>query len=158
MVHDPYKSKRKLAEPAVCPGCNAVFRNGRWQWADAWPADAPRETCQACHRVHDRYPAGILTLAGDYARGHRTEIVNLARRIERDELAQHPLHRIMNIESRGEGLVITTTDIHLPRRIADAVRHAHKGVLQVHYDREGYLLRVLWTRPLERQPSRRARG
>ena len=41
-----------------CPACNAVFKDGRWQWAESWPADAHKETCQACHRTKDNYPAG----------------------------------------------------------------------------------------------------
>src|SRR5580765_6633194 len=61
-VHDPYKTKHKLPEPSVCPVCKAVFRHGRWQWAESWPMDARQETCQACHRVKDDYPAGVVRL------------------------------------------------------------------------------------------------
>ena len=50
-VHDPYKTKSKLPEPTVCPNCYAVFKEGRWQWADSWPINAHRQTCQACHRT-----------------------------------------------------------------------------------------------------------
>ena len=48
-IHDPYKAKRKLPEPTVCPGCQAVLREGRWQWAKSWPESSHRELCQACH-------------------------------------------------------------------------------------------------------------
>jgi hypothetical protein len=30
-IHDPYKTKSKLPEPAVCPICYAVFKAGPWQ-------------------------------------------------------------------------------------------------------------------------------
>lgn len=146
MIHDPYKTRRKLPEPTVCPVCKAVFRGGRWQWADAWPADACRETCQACHRIRDNYPAGMVTLEGAFVRTHKEEILQLVRNHERGEKTLHPLHRIMGIEQNGDRMVITTTDIHLPRRLADALRRAYKGDLDVRYDEEGYFVRVNWKR------------
>jgi hypothetical protein len=56
-VPDPYKAN--LIEPAVCPICFAVFKDGRWQWAARWPIDAHQRVCQACHRTRDRHPAGM---------------------------------------------------------------------------------------------------
>jgi hypothetical protein len=53
----------------------------------------------------------------------------------------------MAIEDEGDdGLVITTTDVHLPRRIGEAVHHAFHGDLKVHYDEENYFARVDWHR------------
>ena len=43
--------------------------------------------------------------------------------------------------------IITTTDIHLPRRIGQALHSAYKGSLDVHYDEEGYFIRVHWSLP-----------
>lgn len=43
----------------------------------------------------------------------------------RGKLKEHPLSRIMGIERRPEGLVISTTDTHLPRRIGEALKHAY---------------------------------
>lgn len=146
-VHDPYKTRLKLPEPTVCPDCGAVYHEGRWRWPSAPPPDdAHRETCQACHRIHDKYPAGWVTMAGDFARAHRDEIIHLARHNEEAEKAEHPLHRIMDISEADGGLEITTTDIHLPRRIGEALRHAFHGALEFHYDEETYRLRVHWTR------------
>ncbi|MBI3849078.1 MAG: ATPase [Verrucomicrobia bacterium] len=144
MVHDPYKTKRKLSEPTVCPVCNAVFLNGRWRWVDSWPLSANKAICQACHRTKDDYPAGVLILTGPFVRTHKVELINLARHHEREENIEHPLHRIMRIEEHPDSLVIKTTDIHLPRRIADAVHHAYKGELDLHYDKEGYFARANW--------------
>lgn len=145
-VHDPYKTKSKLAEPTFCPVCKAVFRDGRWQWAESWPIDAASEICQACHRTRDDYPAGVITLAGAYALAHKDELIQLARHQEQVENAEHPLHRIMGLDAGTEGIVLKTTDIHLPHKIAEAVRHAHKGELEIRYDREGYFIRVNWKR------------
>jgi hypothetical protein len=144
--HDPYKTKSKLSEPAFCPVCKAVFRKGRWEWADSWPADANEITCQACNRSRDNFPAGIITLRGAFVKQHNDEILNLIRNEEMNEKAEHPLHRIMKIEEHPNSIIVSATDIHLPRRIAESLHRAHKGKLDIHYDREGYFIRVNWLR------------
>lgn len=145
-IHDPYKATKKLAEPTVCPVCNAVFTGGRWQWKESWPLDAHQEVCHACRRTRDDYPAGIITLKGPFAVAHKQDLLHLARHHEERERAEHPMHRIMKIDERADTIIISTTDLHLPRRIADAVHHAYKGKLDEHYDEGGYLLRVNWSR------------
>ena len=144
-VHDPYKARRKLPEPAVCPQCKAVYRQGRWRWGDP-PAGATEVLCQACHRINDRYPAGELTLGGAFLNAHKAEILHLARNEEKLESGEHPLYRIMEVEDRGQTVVITTTDIHLPRRIGEAIHRAYKGDLDFHYEEESYAIRVRWNR------------
>lgn len=145
-IHDPYQTKGKPAEPAVCPVCQAVFHGGRWRWAESWPFDSQPETCPACHRTKDNYPAGVATLTGSFVRAHRAELINLARHHEQAENAEHPLNRIMAVAETADTIVIKTTDIHLPRRIGDALRHAYKGALETHYDEAGYFARVNWSR------------
>jgi len=83
---------------------------------------------------------------GAFATKHRGEILNVARNIERDEKAQHPLHRIMRTEDIDGMLRITTTDIHLPHAIGHALRDAWDGELKTHYDVDGYHARVDWIR------------
>ncbi len=145
-VHDPYKTRLKLQEPTVCPGCGAVFHRGRWHWEKTRPEGANEEMCQACHRSNDSYPAGEVTLSGGFLRVHREEILNLARNVEETEKAEHPRHRIMAIDDRADRVLITTTDIHLPRRIGQAVFNAYKGEFDFKYDEEGYFIRVSWSR------------
>jgi NMD protein affecting ribosome stability and mRNA decay len=144
-VHDAYKAKRKLPEPTVCPQCDAVFHEGRWQWREA-PADAHQETCPACHRIRDHYPAGFLTLQGAFFVAHRDEIMHLVHHVETRERTEHPLNRIMAIEEKDGAALVTTTDIHLARDIGEALHHAYKGDLEFHYNPQEYLLRVSWTR------------
>lgn len=143
-VHDAYKSRGKLPEPTVCPQCGAVFHEGRWQWSKA-PAGAHPETCPACHRIHDHYPAGFLTLEGPFFQAHRDEIMRLVRNEEQRERAEHPLKRIMDVEESDSEVLVTTTDIHLARRIGEAVHHAYQGELEFHYNPDQNLLRVHWT-------------
>lgn len=143
-IHDPYKTPEKLREPTVCPNCNAVFRDGRWQWVTPLPAHAHRTSCQACHRIHDDYPAGVIHLNGPYAKEHRDELLKLARNCEAAEKQEHPLHRIMAVEIHSDAVMIKTTDIHLPHPIAEAIRDAHQGELNIQYDEGGYFTRIDW--------------
>lgn len=145
-VHDPYKTRLKLPDPTICPGCGALFHKGRWQWSAHPPADAHEETCQACHRVADKYPAGTLTLTGGFIDDHRDEVLALIRHQGELEKGEHPLHRIMKIDTAPREIVVSTTDIHLPRRIGEAMQHAFSGALDFRYEEEAYFLRVHWTR------------
>jgi len=145
-IHDPYKAAAKLHEPTLCSQCGAVFHQGRWQWMPA-PSGAHAALCPACHRINDRYPAGILTLSGAIVAARKDELVHLARSQEKAEKPEHPLNRIMSIEdAAADRMVISTTDIHLPRRIGEAVARAYKGDLTEQYDEGGYFVRVNWHR------------
>lgn len=145
-IHDPYKTRLKLPEPTICPNCGAVYHEGRWQWRPVYPQSAHRELCQACHRIRDVYPAGEITLRGAFVTQHKDEILQLVRHHEAEEKREHPLHRIMRIEEHPEFLVIRTTDIHLPRRIGEAIRNAFKGELHQQYEEETYFVRIHWQR------------
>jgi hypothetical protein len=146
-IIDPYMLRRKLPGPTRCPVCGAVYDAGRWQWTDWPPADAHEELCTACRRIEDKYPAGIVRLKG-LSPADRSEALSLARHQEEAEKGDHPMNRIMAIEEEEpDWLVITTTDIHLPRRIGEAVRRAFKGDLTIHYDEANYFIRVEWERP-----------
>jgi len=140
---DPYKRPQKLAEPTVCPQCGAVYHEGRWQWSRR-PPDAAETLCQACLRSNDHYPAGVVTLSGELALQLKTELLNLARHQEQAEKAEHPMNRIIEvIEAPGE-IVINTADIHLPRRIGEAIHRAHHGKLDMQFDENAYFVRVTW--------------
>lgn len=145
LVHDSYKLGRKLAEPTRCPDCNAVFHKGRWTWGDA-PADAAQHRCPACSRVHDDFPAGYVRLGGAFLGEHRDEILQLVKKCEASERAEHPLERIMAIHEREGGVEVTTTGTHLAREIAERVHRAYKGELEFSYNREDNLLRATWQR------------
>ena len=97
-IADPYKRTLKHPQPVVCSGCGALFSKGRWRWTPRPPKRAARELCQACRRMKDAYPAGVVTLRVAYLRGHADEIIALARREEKAETEDHPMHRIMAVE------------------------------------------------------------
>lgn len=143
--HDTYKARGKSRQPAICPDCGAVYHKGRWRWI-ARPSQAVETRCPACQRTHDRYPGGYLTLSGPFLAQHRDEIVHLARNVEEREKSEHPLRRIMALEPRDDGILITTTAMELARAIGDAVHHAYQGELDYRYTDEANILRVSWRR------------
>lgn len=144
-VHDSYMSKGKLPEPTLCPDCGAVYHAGHWQWREK-PKDAYQAYCPACHRIHDRFPAGYVSLSGDFYQTNEEEILHLIHHHEAKEKAEHALKRIMAIERTDRGAEITTTDIHLARDIGEALHNAYQGELAFHYNPGQNLLRVHWTR------------
>lgn len=143
--HDTYRAHGKLPEPTRCPECGAVFQKGRWTWAEA-PPSANEDTCPACRRIQDAYPAGFLTIAGSFFQGHRDEIVNLVRNEEKKENAEHPLKRIMDMKDTDDGVLVTTTDPHLARSIGEALSRAYEGDCDYQYTDDDRMLRVVWKR------------
>jgi hypothetical protein len=75
---------------------------------------------------------------------HRAKIPNLVHHKEEAEKADHALNRIIGIEEQDGTIAITTTDIHLPRRIGEALKRDFRGRLELHYEEAGYFLRATW--------------
>ena len=144
--HDSYKAKGKLPDPTRCPECGAVFQKGRWTWTGTVRGAVHEQLCPACLRIRDGFPAGFVTLGGDYLSGHREEILSIVRNCEAVEKAGHPLQRIIAIKDVEGGILVTTTDAHLARRIAESIHDACKGNLALQYNKEENLVRATWTR------------
>ena len=143
-ILDPYQRQQKLDDDTICPQCGAVYHKGRWQW-EARPEHGHEALCPACRRINDKFPAGVVELRGSLGHQRKEEIVHLARYQEETEKSEHALNRIINIEEDADGIVINTTDIHLPRRIGEAVERAFHGSLCENSDEGGYFVRVIWT-------------
>jgi NMD protein affecting ribosome stability and mRNA decay len=142
---DPYRAAAKPPEPTVCPQCHATFNAGRWSW-DKAPEDAYEHLCPACQRIHDHFPAGYVTIKGEFFKEHRDEIVHLIENHAKGERERRPLQRIMGMEETREGFEVTTTDSHLARGIAEALHDAYKGDLKLRYSRDENLVRATWKR------------
>ena len=145
-IHDPYRSSTKLRTPRRCSQCGATYLKGRWRWQGLLPPAPATAVCPACRRSNDRYPAGELTLRGAFLTAHADEAERLVRNVAAAESADHPLHRIMSLRQRHGTIEVTTTDVHLPRRIGHALEDAWGGKLSTHYDKQGHFARVTWER------------
>lgn len=142
---DTYRIRGKLSEPTVCPTCGAVYADGRWSWAGA-PSGARRSVCAACRRIGDRLPAGRVEIGGAFFTEHREEILRLVRNLEAEEKNERPLERVMAIEDAGERAVVTTTGIHVARRIGEALSRAYQGDFAFRYGDGENSIRVTWSR------------
>jgi len=143
--HDTYQSKHKLVEPTLCPQCGAVYHAGHWQWLTK-PIQAHEERCPACQRIHDDLPAGYVHISGNFFKQHHDEIMHQVANQEAKAKAEHALQRIIKITNQDDGILVTTTDIHLARGIGEALHHAYQGTLEFHYNEQENLLRVVWGR------------
>jgi hypothetical protein len=143
--HDAYQEGNKWPEPTQCTGCGALFANGRWSWQT--PSEKPNDTiCPACRRISDRYPAGYVEIKGPFFEEHRPEILNLVKNTEEREKNDRPLERIMATVAEKEYTLVTTTGIHLARRIGEALSRAYKGNLSFQYADSDAVIRVCWQR------------
>jgi hypothetical protein len=98
------------------------------------PENGHEALCPACRRINDKFPAGVVELRGPLGPQQKDEIIHLARHQEEAEKGEHPLNRIINIDEDTNGIVIKTTDIHLTRRIGEAVERTFHGSLNEDFD------------------------
>jgi NMD protein affecting ribosome stability and mRNA decay len=143
--HDVYRETGKWPEATLCTKCGALFNNGRWSWGES-PVNANQTICPACRRVSDNLPAGYIELKGTFFQEHSDEILNLIRNIEQQEKGQHPLERIMTITDQDDCTLVTTTGIHLARRIGEALSRSYNGEFSFHYAEDERSIRVYWQR------------
>ena len=143
--HDVYRIRIKFPDPALCPECGAVYMKGRWIWGEA-PREPARITCPACRRIADKLPVGRIEMQGGFFNRHHDEIINLVENVERREKADHPMERIMSIQEKQDCAVVTTTGLHIARRIGTALSNAYNGDMSMRYLDDENSIRVHWTR------------
>lgn len=143
--HDVYQERSKWPENSRCSECGALYVNGRWTWQEA-PARSHELICPACRRIIDRYPAGYVEIKGAFFVQHRDEILNLIRNVEKQEKDEHPLERIISINTDNGFPLLTTTGTHVARRLGEALSRAFKGELSFQYAEDDKVIRVYWQR------------
>lgn len=141
--HDPYAARRKDRDAMVCDSCAVVGHGGRWRWGAPPLTDVRGGLCPACERIRDHYPAGTLRLPGIPAED-LTEIRALIANTEAAERTEHPLERLMDVEEEDGGLVVTTTGVHLARRLANALERRLHRQLSFTYGEDGELVQITW--------------
>jgi len=100
----------------------------------------------ARRRVKDNYPAGYLILEGEFFVENRGEIMNLVRNVAKAEKNEHPMERVMTIRKDGETTLITTTGVHIARRLGDSLKRSYQGDLQINYKDGEKRIQVNWLR------------
>lgn len=144
---DPYRLIRSYPEPTACSSCGSIYREGRWTWgskADA--AGANMVVCPACRRIKDEYFAGELIVSGAFVASHRDDVVATLRAEAEEETREHPLHRIGRMEELSDRVLVWTTDVHLARRLGEALNSSYKGSLKFDYPKGDETIRVEWER------------
>lgn len=142
-VHDPARDAEKLASPAVCSECGAVYAQGHWQWTSA-PAHALQIRCPACRRIGESRPAAHVMIGGQFAQDHAEDVTRLVHEVEHREKTAHPLRRVMAVDQHGNEMDIATTDVRLAQDICNALQDSFDGKLNVDYDEGEKVLRVRW--------------
>jgi len=146
-IHDPYMARCKPTEPTVCSECGVVFSSGRWQWMENAPDNPKMILCPACQRIHDRVPAGYLTLQGSFYNEHKEEIAKLIQNHADRQEQDHPLKRLMKIEDQKDNsTLVTVTEHHLATSLGKAIESAFQGDLDIQYTDEDTIVRVYWVR------------
>jgi NMD protein affecting ribosome stability and mRNA decay len=109
-----------------------LFSEGRWAWKGT--EETVHETvCPACRRIAERNPAGFIHIRGGFYREHANEVENLINNVEKAETLQHPMERLVDVSNDDDGFAVTTTGVHLARRIGDAVSRAYGGEYSIEY-------------------------
>jgi len=140
--HGAYEKGPKVADSLMCDDCNVVHHGGRWYWGAPPFGEVRGGVCPACRRVRDRHPAGVIRIPTPLVRT-AGDVEHLLRSIEQIEKAEHPLERIIAIETQGDDLRITTTGIHMARRITSQLeRRLHKKP-RIHYG-DGTEMHATW--------------
>ncbi len=144
--NDAYVHREKWPEPTVCTQCQSVFTGGRWTWQKNLSGKANQVLCPACRRINDDYPAGIIELSGSFFAEYREEILNLLRNEETLEKNEHPMERIIKIIDENGGTTVSTTGIHLARRLGEAIHRAYQGSYDLQYLEDEKFARISWER------------
>jgi NMD protein affecting ribosome stability and mRNA decay len=142
---DVYVDQVTFKDPAICNKCNAVYTSGRWTWKTT-EEYITKTTCPACRRINDNYPAGQIEIKGNFYSLHSDEILNLVNNVEQLEKTERPLERIMSINKSKGRTVVTTTGIHIARRIGEALSRSYQGNYTFRYADGEKSIRVFWER------------
>lgn len=150
---DPYRDDLSIPEPAICSGCQAIRKKGKWSLDETLRKETLRfktlsqVLCPACRRAQDDYPAGVIYLRGDFLLAHKGQILNTIKHQEAAALAKNPLDRIIKIEDLGEkGVVIETASERLATKLGRAVEKACGGDLKIQFSHQEKLVRIYWSR------------
>jgi NMD protein affecting ribosome stability and mRNA decay len=138
--HDTYARRAKNEGAVVCKRCGVVHHGGKWSWGKA-AGETRAGLCPACERIRDHYPAGTIRLDKGLLE-FRDEIKHLIANVEELEKVEHPLERVMDIQESANGMVVTTTGLHVARRITSKLERRFHKKARIRYPKEQSLMQV----------------
>jgi NMD protein affecting ribosome stability and mRNA decay len=109
-----------------------LFSEGRWVWKGT-EEEVNTTVCPACRRITERNPAGFVDIHGDFFHGRGQEIENLIYNTEKAETLDRPMERLIQVVRDEDGTRVTTTGVHIARRIGDAVARAYSSESTIEY-------------------------
>lgn len=131
----------------VCSRCGDALHNGRWTWGEIdHGAEVHLTLCPACRREKAGEPAGTISIGGGFYQEHRGEIAGRVRNIETMEKGRHPLERIIAVDESDTEMRLSTSGVHVARRIGEGLVRAFKGDLAVAYSPGEEKVSVQWER------------
>jgi hypothetical protein len=143
--HGLFRRREKWPDPTMCERCGALFEKGRWTW-NKTDEEVYKTTCPACRRIAGNHPAGYVEIRGGFFYDHRQEIVNLIENVEKQQKSERPLERLISMQDLAEYTLVTTTGIHIARRIGEALARAYQGEMNFQYADGDKQIRVYWER------------
>jgi len=130
--HDAYLETQKLPDPTLCTECGVLFSDGRWVWKGT-EKEVHTTVCPACRRIAERNPAGFVDIHGAFFHNRLDEVENLIYNTEKAETLERPMERLIQVVRDDDGTRVTTTGVHIARRIGDAVARAYSGDASIEY-------------------------
>lgn len=141
---DPYRPQGK-PYPAVCKQCGATEWQGRWRWDEPLP-DLPRVLCPACERSRDGVAAHVIELTGALPPWWN-EVRGMIANVERAEVLEHPMERVMKLQILDDRVVVPTTGVHIARRVVAALVRRFRRQLRLTFGETSTTIEWLENRP-----------
>ena len=143
------KQTGKYPGDTRCPDCGLVFTGGVWRKADsAAVRGALSKPCPACQQIRDGRVGGLVDIGGSFTSGHREELLNRIRNVEKQTAEGRPMERIISIQETKNRILVSVTTEHLVARIGKAVQRDFGGDLQLKYAPEEKFATAHWRRDL----------
>jgi hypothetical protein len=155
-VNEAFRDKRvnqkqteKFPGDTRCPDCGLVFTGGVWRKSGMTAVRAtPPKLCPACLQIRDGRVGGLVDIGGSFTSGHREELLNRIRNVEKQTAEERPMERIISIKETKDRIVVAVTTEHLVARIGKAVQRDFGGDLQLKYAPEEKYATAHWRRDL----------
>jgi len=145
-VGGPYQSE-KYPFNTRCPKCDLLFKDGAWKRAAKHNGTIQHsKLCPACMQIRDGKVGGVVQFSGDFAAGHRQELLNRIRNVEKQTQEERPLERIISMKENKDGIVVSATTEHLVARIGKSIQRDFGGDLDLRYAPDEHFAYVYWHR------------